>query len=127
MRIKLISFLICFSILSVTISTVILNILFPYRNGKTLFNLYVVLVTLERVWETFYTTKEKEPRKLAGDWTWILVIFTYLITGLSTIFEFFMFPKGLNIIVSIISSFVFILAFLLRIWAVNTLADQWTT
>ena len=123
----MISLLIGLSLFGVFGSLIILNILYPYRKGEFLFDIFIMTITLERIWETFYTTREKEPRRLEGDWTWVMVILTYLITGLVIIFEFFVKSKRINLFLSFFAGFVFFLAFLLRLWGVKTLADQWTT
>ena len=120
----MIKILLSIIILSVPCSLIYLNITHPEANGRYLFNAFVIFIMLERIWETFFTSKEKDIRRFHGDWTLVLTTFMYFIAGLVMIWEFF-YINRINIFVTIVGVIIFFLSGALRFWGVRTLGDQW--
>ena len=111
-------------VLAVPSLLIYLNITHPEANGRYLFNAFVIFIMLERIWETFFTSKEKDIRQFHGDWTLVLTTFMYFIAGLTMIWEFF-YINRINIFLTIIGLIIFLLSGILRFWAVKTLGNQW--
>lgn len=109
----------------VPISLVYFNLTRPDVQSRGWFTVFVIFVMIERMWETFYTSKEKEVRKYHGDWTLMLTSVTYFFTGLVVIFDFFYSNRVINFFVTSIGLLIFIIAGILRFWSVKTLGDQW--
>ncbi|MFH0819747.1 MAG: isoprenylcysteine carboxylmethyltransferase family protein [bacterium] len=109
----------------VPISLVYFNLTLPDVHGRFWFTVFVIFVMIERMWETFYTSKEKEVRKYHGDWTLMLTSVMYFFTGLVVIFDFFYSNRVINYLITFLGLTIFILAGLLRYWSVKTLGDQW--
>ena len=57
--------------------------------GRLLFSVFVVIAMIERLWETFYTPKDKDVLRFRGDWTLLATITTYFIVSLLIIFQFY--------------------------------------
>lgn len=87
---------------------------------------FICLLAIERIWETFYSAKERRPHKLHGDWTLPLVSIAYIILVLGIVLEFFLIPRTINYLIASVGLFLFVLSFLLRIWGIRTLKKQWS-
>ena len=88
--------------------------------------LFIFLLAIERTWETFYSSRERRGHKLYGDWTLPLVSIAYIILALIVICEFFLKEIRIDYRISFVGFFIFISAFILRIWGMRTLKEQWT-
>ena len=79
----------------------------------------------ERLWETFYSTKERRRYKIYGDWTLPLVSILYIILGFIKITEFFYLRREINILILLFSTILFCYAFTLRWLGRKALGNQW--
>ena len=121
----LIPILILIAVIGIPILVISLCVTHPEVKGRYIFTVFVFIVLIERVWETFYSTEEKRRHKLYGDWTLVLTTVLYLIMAAIAISEFFLIKREKNIIISVIAGIIFILAFLVRIWGIKKLGRQW--
>lgn len=87
---------------------------------------FVCILAIERIWETFYSSRERRRYKLYGDWTLPIVSIAYIILVLVIVGEFFILQRKINIVISSLAIFIFIISFFLRLWGMRTLKDQWT-
>src|SRR3989344_6445503 len=102
-----------------------LNTAYPNIKGSLLFSVFVILVASVKIWESFFTSKEKDARKYHGDWTLILTALLYFVAGIVIVLEFFIINRKLNLYFVIIGSAIFLSAILLRRWGIKTLGNQW--
>ena len=99
--------------------------IYPDVQGGTAFAIFIVAVAAERLWETFFTSKEVKPTDSSQDWTMTAVSFYYILMIDFIIIEFFFFPKTFSILIFILGCFLFIFSLSLRWWGMTTLKDQW--
>lgn len=120
--IKLFIFIVSVLFLLLIFSLLVNN---PGVGGKYWLLLFAVFVLIEKLWETFFTSKQKDVRKYQGDWTLMLTSIFYAISALLAVIEFFYITKNINIIVLSFGLLIYILAGLLRFWSIKTLGKQW--
>ncbi|RJP28846.1 MAG: isoprenylcysteine carboxylmethyltransferase family protein [Candidatus Omnitrophota bacterium] len=116
---------IAFSLLLIPVLLIVLNIFYPEARGGIIFSIFAVLIMFERVWETFFTTKETNKYKYKGDWTMVVTSIMYLVTCLVVIAEFFVTNGIKYFAVSMFGISVFILAGVIRYWSVKSLGEHW--
>jgi len=97
----------------------------PGVEGGFWLSLFAVFVLIEKIWETFFTSKQKDVRKYQGDWTLMLTSVMYAIAGFLVIFEFFFTDKKINLIILLSGVAVYIFAGVLRYWSIKTLGKEW--
>lgn len=97
---------------------------FPGHKNGTFFSIGITFLIIERLWETFFTSKEMKAFESSEDWTITAVSFYYITLYLTGITEFFFYPKD-QILVSIIGIAILLISFLIRIWGMRTLGQQW--
>ena len=85
----MIKFLIPFFLVSIAFSLIYLNFVNANVQGGLLFSIFVVIAMVERIWETFFTPKDKNVLKFRGDWTLLATTSSYFIVSLIMIFGFF--------------------------------------
>lgn len=107
-------------------SVLTLALLYPETPYRWIFATFVVLYSFERVWETFYTSKERKPHECHGDWTLAWVIVSYLVLCFLFIFEYFLVVKAVHFWVSGMGLLVYLAAFRLRWWGMKSLGTQWS-
>ncbi|MBI4971754.1 MAG: isoprenylcysteine carboxylmethyltransferase family protein [Candidatus Omnitrophica bacterium] len=107
-------------------SAVALAFFYPEKSYRWLFAGFVVFHALERVWETFYTSKEKRAHQIHGDWTLALVSGSYITLCFLFIFEFFLWDKSFNLWMSLLGIVFYLAAFRLRWWGMSSLGSQWS-
>ena len=120
----MIKFFLIIVFLTVPLVLVYLNIIHPGVEGGLLFSAFIIVAMIFRVWETFYTSKDKDARKFRGDWSLIITSFMYYLISLLIIFAFFATEKK-NIILTLLGLVIFIIAAALRLWSTRTLGSQW--
>jgi len=121
----MIKILIFIIVLSIPLSLIYLNLNYQDVEGKYLFTMFAIFVMLERIWETFYTPRDKQIQKFRGDWTLLATSFMYFLVCLFIIFSFYS-TITKNFSITVIGLIIFIAAGLLRFWAVKTLGHQWS-
>lgn len=102
-----------------------MNYTHPSIKGGYFFSLLILLIGIEKVWETFFTSKEKEVKKYHGDWTLLVTSAMYFLSAVLVVAEFFYTEKKIIIPVFILGIFFYILAGVIRFWAIKTLGSQW--
>lgn len=107
-------------------SLIYFNITHSSVRGRLLFTVLVILILIERVWETFFSVKEKKVFKYKGDWTLMFTLFIYFFVGLSVIFEFFLINKKIDIIISSLGIFILLFSAFIRFWSIGELGQQWS-
>lgn len=100
-------------------------LLTPKRPETVFFLAFFVFHSLERVWETFYTSKEKKAFELHGDWTLAIVTAMYILLCFFSIFEFFFYPRPCRWIVMLSGLALYVIAFRIRWWGMKSLGKQW--
>lgn len=106
----------------------ILSIWFSFnsnKQNKAIFSIAITFLIFERLWETFFTSKERGSIKSSEDWTISAVSFYYITLYLICIFDFFnrveTFPAG----VIFIGVLLLLSSFSLRWSALLTLGSEW--
>lgn len=83
---------------------------------------FMFIMTIQRIWETFFTKKNKKG-KIVKRWTFPILSTLHFIVGIGTIVEYFSVNRTINYTVTSIGFIMFMSAFILRKWAVKTLGD----
>jgi protein-S-isoprenylcysteine O-methyltransferase Ste14 len=89
------------------------------------FLFFIIAHSLERVWETFYTSKERRPFELHGDWTLIATTAAYIILCLLSSAESLLFWKRYSLAIGFLGIFLYVISFRLRWWGMKSLGKQW--
>ena len=90
-----------------------------------LFSVSLCFHILYRVWETFFTSKERDPQKFEGDWTLAIGTLAYIGLCFLITFEFFLMPHHRFLITTVTGFVLYIIAARIRFWGVTTLGRQW--
>lgn len=94
--------------------------------GKLVFILFLAFITIERLWETYYTGRHSGKLESFGDWTLSTVTFYYVVVLQMMVIEFFVLQKREYSWVALTAGIISLLcSFILRAWSVKTLGDQW--
>lgn len=100
--------------------------IFPFKENKTLFMLFLLCFVFERVWEGLYTSREKEKDKIEHDWTLPISILSYIMLVFLCLIEFYAIDRHANLSVTLIGIAGYMAALFLRIWGIKSLGDQWS-
>lgn len=121
----MIKIFITFVLVSIPALLVYLNVSNPEVEGRFIFTLFVLIAMVERVWETFYTPKEKDVRKHRGDWSLIATALGYFLVSLLMVIHFYstQFKTMLFVYTGLL---LFALATAVRIYSIRTLGDNWS-
>ena len=115
-------------IIIVIISTisllVYLNINFDDVKFQSFFTIFVFIATIERIWEVFFTSKDRRKRKFQGDWFFLIIVSVYSILSLLMIIEFF--NNKLNLYLAFLGMLLFLFSTILRLWSIYILNNNWT-
>jgi len=103
----------------------VLYFISPPFTYKIVFTAFILLISLELIWENFYSTKEKKAQRLEGDWTLFAVTSSFLALMYFAIFEFYLFHRVLNLLISGIGFFLYIIGLFLRLWGKWALGELW--
>lgn len=122
---NLLKILIFFGYILVPLSAISCFIVTPKTGATVFFLAFYIFHSLERVWETFYTSKEKKAFELHGDWTLAVVTVMYIILCFFSIFEFFFFVKIRQPAMMLLGFALYLLAFRIRWWGMKSLGKQW--
>lgn len=107
---------------------VVLTLLFLQSDRsfyRALFLLFMLIHAFERVWETFFTSKERHGYEIHGDWTLVVVTAAYLILCFSLSLEFFLSGITPKIEIVCIGLILYLGSFTLRWWGMRSLGKQW--
>lgn len=103
---------------------IFMNVTHPVHGG-IIFSIFISIVTLVKIWESFFTSKEKDRSHYHGDWTLLLTSLLYFLAGIFIVTELFVLNREINIYVTIGGLLIFSLAALIRRWSIKTLGNQW--
>lgn len=95
------------------------------EHSYTFFTFFLLFAGSERLWENFFTTNEREPRTLSGDWSLAAVSAAYIVMMYGTTFEFFFMEREIFWPATAAGLLLYGLAFVLRWWGMITLGPQW--
>lgn len=124
-KISWISLLALLGALGVPFFSVIFFIFSDKNVLQYFFVFFICFHSVERVWETFFTSKERHPFELHGDWTLIATTSAYIFLCLLSSAECFL-AKGSHSFFLLIAGIIFyLMAFCLRWWGIKTLGSQW--
>lgn len=122
-KINILKILIFFSYLA-PVFTFILYLNFKRDYGFT-FCCFILLHASLRIWETFFTSKEKDRLNITDDWTLILVTFVYILLCYLYIAEFYLAARKINLSLSLLGVLIYLIAFRVRWWGMAALGKQW--
>jgi len=94
----------------------------PYR---WLFPVAITTHVVIRMWETFYTSKEKQPQKFEGDWTLAVGTMAYIAMLYVVTLEFYYTDREFQQSWFIAGLLLYSVATRLRWWGATTLGSQW--
>jgi methyltransferase len=94
----------------------------PYR---WFFMVFMFIHCFFRVWETYFTSKERNAQNFEGDWTLFVGTIAYVVLCFIVTLEFYLFPHNRNLFVSLIGLIFYIIAARLRLWGQASLGRQW--
>jgi len=89
------------------------------------FLLFMSAHCIARVWETFYTTKERKVDEFHGDWTLAWATIAYIVLCFAVIFEFYFSVGHLNYFVTTVGLGMYLFAIFMRWSGVRALGKQW--
>jgi methyltransferase len=124
-KISLIRILALWGVLGVPFFAYIFYMSSEKKTFETLFFIFFIFHSIERVWETFYTSREKRAFELHGDWTLVVTTIAYIILCLIVITDVFLFSCHKNVLISQIGFLTYLMAFVLRWWGIKSLGSQW--
>ena len=115
-------------ILIIPIYCFLLSSMNPQIKERYTFSIFILIVAIERLWETFFSTSQQERRryKIYGDWTLAVVSMLYVTLGFLKITEFFYVKRDVNVLTVLFSTMLFCYAFALRWLSIKALGKQWT-
>jgi protein-S-isoprenylcysteine O-methyltransferase Ste14 len=88
----------------------------------TIFLVFMVFMTAERLWETFFKKRGKRG-EIVKKWTFPVLVVIHVIIGVGTIVEFFLTQRKINFSITLLGLTMFTLALIGRNWASNTLGE----
>ena len=98
---------------------------YPQVSYGWLFSVGIFAHVLYRMWETFFTSKEREPQKFEGDWTLAVGTLAYIGLCFLITFEYFLMPHRRFLGTLILGGLLYLIAARLRFWGEATLGRQW--
>lgn len=98
---------------------------YPQVSYGWLFSAGIFTHVLYRMWETFFTSKEREPQKFEGDWTLAVGTLAYIGFCFLITFEYFLIPHRRFLGTFILGGLFYLIAARLRFWGEATLGSQW--
>ncbi|OGW85113.1 MAG: hypothetical protein A2987_04540 [Omnitrophica bacterium RIFCSPLOWO2_01_FULL_45_10] len=103
-----------------------LYFLYPFKENKLIFTIFILFFVFERTWEGLYTSREKDKDKIETDWTLPISVLSYVALVLLCLAEFYMIDRRVNLLAGIVGMTGYTAALFLRIWGVRSLGDQWS-
>lgn len=112
--------------LAIPLSLFLLNHFFGGVEYSGFFTLIVLLIMLERLWETFFSQKEEKNLSYKGDWTLILTLLVYLLCGTTMVYEFFLIDRDRKVLFFLFGLILYLVAGMIRLWSIHHLGKQWS-
>jgi len=101
---------------------------FTSSNSKFLpfYIVFLIVSTFERINSTFIFTGKKITKIIYHRWAFIIPLSTYLLILFTSMIEFFLTVKIVNLIISLIGFVIFIAGVLLRKKSISGLGENWS-
>jgi protein-S-isoprenylcysteine O-methyltransferase Ste14 len=106
-------------------TALLLNLIRPRGLEGWIFTIFLFGHAFERVWETFFTSRERRRYEYHGDWSLLLVTSAYLVLCFFIIFEFFLLRRAINLWIVALGLTLYLVAYRLRCWGMASLGKQW--
>lgn len=107
---------------SLTIGVIFLHL----RSDVPLWRLMFILFLVgERIYETFYTSKEREGQKLHRDWALLVVIISYLAVFQGSFYEYYLVRRNINSNIFSAALTAYFISLAIRWWTIQVTGDQW--
>jgi len=87
--------------------------------------LFIVMI-IGRIWESFFTSKEPERRKIDKDWCLALVTVGYSVLLLIAAVDYYLRLSPVYVDLTVLGLIMYFAAFGLRRWGIRSLAHQWS-
>lgn len=117
------------------LSLILLAVLFPLGHlvgiqnnpsiKATVFLFVSSFLAIERIWETFLTSREKKILSATEDWTIAAVTFYYVLMTIGCQIEFYLSTTSFSIRVSLLGAILLGGSFYLRFYGMVSLGDAW--
>lgn len=104
---------------------IVLTVIFQLFRPVHPLTLFIMLFILERIYESYYTTKKKASKKLTQDKYLTYVMRSYVIMLLASISEFYFFWRHTQWIISIFGMVILALSYWLRISSIKSIGRGW--
>ena len=85
------------------------------------FFLFMLLMSVQRVWETFLRKDKKEEGHIIHTWTLFALSAAHITIGILTVLEYFLVSRSINYIITTLGIILYLCSFFLRKWAIHTL------
>jgi len=92
-------------------------------NYQVFFIVFLMIVIIERVWETFFGNKSQTRGMIFSKWTLWALTFVYGVIILTTLIEFFSIPRTINYGISAIGFLFFAMALFGRNYSIKSLGS----
>jgi len=104
----------------------ILNIYYGWHDFSGVGSVMILMNAFVRLWETYFTSKDRKRLELHGDWTLALSSLVGIVYYFVLIADIFFFNRQGNVSFIIAGIILFALAVRLRIWGELSLGSQWS-
>ena len=84
---------------------------------------FMLLMSVQRVWETFLRKDEKKEGHIIHKWTLFALSSVHITIGILTVLEYFIVNRSINYIITILGIILYLCSFFLRKWAIKTLGE----
>ena len=84
------------------------------------FVVFIGVMSIQRIWETFFKTK-REPGQVINKWSLKILVSIHIIIILATVAEYFIIKKRINLSISTLGLILYLIALIGRNWCINTL------
>jgi len=85
------------------------------------FLIFMLMMSVYRIWETFFKKNEKEKGHIINKWTLPALSSVHFTVGIIAIIEYCIVERDINFFVTALGIFMFSFSFILRIWSIKTL------
>lgn len=124
-RVNLLRLILTIGVPAIPTLTLFLNFHNKNKPGASIFTCFIFFVIIERLWETFFTSKEYKSLSSSEDWSITAVSFYYILMLIFVTLEFFLTDASKHYPVSLIGLALYLTSFIIRGWGVISLGDQW--
>ena len=84
---------------------------------------FMVLMSAQRVWETFLRKGKKEKGQIIHQWTLFALSAAHIAIGVLTVIEYCIVDRTINYAITLLGVIVYFFSFFLRKWAIKTLGE----